>query len=406
MSNGRLVIAAVVGFLILAVVFGAMWFWIGTAPVSGAQKTSAHIEVFKTTASVAVMLGGIGALYLAARRQRTQEFQHSHAVDVAADAKEDARQRRITELYTKAVEQLDSDKAPVRLGGLYALDRLAQSDETQRQTVVNVICGYLRMPFTPPPRPKPTTLDTDVHRTPSVRPGPPSSADGDAQHQELNVRLAAQQLLLEHLILTPGDDTKHWANIDLDLTGATLIDFSLAGCSLRDATFTDATFIGEADFTGAIFAGRTKFIRAQFTSRAIFEQAQFHRDSQLFKAWFIGHASFEKSRFVLEARFDGARFDRPARFNDAQLGAAWFGAVAFFADVDFQDTTFAEGPVDFGGAARLLNAVARMEDGGSSIWPSGWAPDTAAEPISLPDFPGIWRTLRYTPLHEPPSTGN
>ena len=37
----------------------------------------------------------------------------------------DATERRITELYTKAVEQLGSDKAPVRLGGLYALDRVS-----------------------------------------------------------------------------------------------------------------------------------------------------------------------------------------------------------------------------------------------------------------------------------------
>ena len=59
----------------------------------------------------------------------------------------DATERRITELYTKAVEQLGSDKAPVRLGGLYALERLAQDNPAHRQTIVNVICAYLRMPF-------------------------------------------------------------------------------------------------------------------------------------------------------------------------------------------------------------------------------------------------------------------
>src|SRR5262249_33582048 len=53
------------------------------------------------------------------------------------------------ELYTKAVEQLGSDKAPVRLGGLYALERLAQDNSAHRQTIVNVICAYLRMPFSP-----------------------------------------------------------------------------------------------------------------------------------------------------------------------------------------------------------------------------------------------------------------
>ena len=51
------------------------------------------------------------------------------------------------ELYAKAVEQLGHEKAPVRLGALYSLERLAQDKPERRQTIVNVICAYLRMPF-------------------------------------------------------------------------------------------------------------------------------------------------------------------------------------------------------------------------------------------------------------------
>src|SRR5215472_9804159 len=52
-------------------------------------------------------------------------------------------------LYTKALEQLGSDQAPVRFSGLHALERLAQDNPAHRQAVVNVICAYLRMPFSP-----------------------------------------------------------------------------------------------------------------------------------------------------------------------------------------------------------------------------------------------------------------
>ena len=79
---------------------------------------------------------------LAFRRQHHQEI-----ATVLSDL--DATERHITELYTKAVEQLGSDKAPVRFGGLYALERLAQDNPAHRQTIVNVICAYLRMPFSP-----------------------------------------------------------------------------------------------------------------------------------------------------------------------------------------------------------------------------------------------------------------
>ena len=50
----------------------------------------------------------------------------------------------------QAADQLGSDQAPVRLAGLYALERLAHSTVEHRQTMVDVICAYLRMPYTPP----------------------------------------------------------------------------------------------------------------------------------------------------------------------------------------------------------------------------------------------------------------
>ncbi len=109
------------------------------------------------------------ALLLTARRQRYTELTLVHTT-------RDATERRITELYTKAADQLGSDKAPVRLAGLYALERLAHSTVEHRQTIVDVICAYLRMPYTPPR----------------------SSTEGlgGEAYQELQVRLTAQDILL------------------------------------------------------------------------------------------------------------------------------------------------------------------------------------------------------------------
>ena len=79
---------------------------------------------------------------LSFRRQNHQEM-------ATGLSDRDAPERLISELYTTAVEQLSSDKAPVRFGGLCALERLAQDNPSHRQTAVNVICAYLRMPFSP-----------------------------------------------------------------------------------------------------------------------------------------------------------------------------------------------------------------------------------------------------------------
>jgi hypothetical protein len=78
---------------------------------------AARIEAIKTGLGIGAGTGGGFALLLAVRRQWHQEV-------TGASTEHDATERRVTELYTKAVEQLGSDKAPVRLGGMYALERL------------------------------------------------------------------------------------------------------------------------------------------------------------------------------------------------------------------------------------------------------------------------------------------
>jgi hypothetical protein len=106
----------------------------------GTDQANAKLDAVRTGLTAGAGAGAAVGLMLAFRRQHHQEI-------TTALNDHDATERRITELYTKAVEQLGSDKAPVRLGGLYALERLAQDNRTQRQTIVNVICAYLRMPF-------------------------------------------------------------------------------------------------------------------------------------------------------------------------------------------------------------------------------------------------------------------
>lgn len=64
-----------------------------------------------------------------------------------------SQSQQVTESYAKAVEQLGHAEAPVRLGAMYSLERLAQGNSPRRQTIVDVLCAYLRMPYTPLPRP-------------------------------------------------------------------------------------------------------------------------------------------------------------------------------------------------------------------------------------------------------------
>jgi hypothetical protein len=53
--------------------------------------------------------------------------------------------------FATAAEELGSDKPAVRLAGVYAMAGLADDWEANRQTCIDVLCGYLRMPYEPDP---------------------------------------------------------------------------------------------------------------------------------------------------------------------------------------------------------------------------------------------------------------
>jgi hypothetical protein len=55
-----------------------------------------------------------------------------------------AREGQITERFTRAVEQLGDEKLDIRLGGIYALERIARDSETHYEPVMEVLMAFLR----------------------------------------------------------------------------------------------------------------------------------------------------------------------------------------------------------------------------------------------------------------------
>jgi hypothetical protein len=308
----------------MAILASTWWLLAQTHGLQGADEARARMDAIKTGLSVGAGTGGAVALLLALRRQWLNERDQAHreAVDqraqihddrVAAATEHDAAERRITDLYVKAVDQLGNDKAAVRLGGLYALERLGQNNPDHRQTVVNVICAYLRMSYTPPTavvdRPPAARPEALLAVSTSVTFGSSSDAYG-----ELQVRLTAQRILADNVnVVAP----QAWDEISIDLTGATLIDFALRG-RVMAASFTDATFYGVAQFSGATFEGTARFDRATFHGEAVFSPATlslvyfhgatFHGGVWFDGATFRGHASFTEARFHGRVGFEGATF--------------------------------------------------------------------------------------------------
>ena len=61
------------------------------------------------------------------------------------------RERRITESFAKAVEQLGSDKLETRLGAIYTLERIAQESEREYWPIMETLTAFVRehAPWTP-----------------------------------------------------------------------------------------------------------------------------------------------------------------------------------------------------------------------------------------------------------------
>ncbi|WP_143104803.1 pentapeptide repeat-containing protein [Amycolatopsis regifaucium] len=320
------------------------------------SSSSGRLELIRTALAVGAGTGAIMTLVLAWRRQWSAEH--------------DAAERRLTELYVKAVEQLGSDQAPVRHGALYALERVAQDNPDHRQTVVDVICAYLRAPYIPPadkpgarrlgglaasPR-KPRTRGALPRRNPIPSP----TADGDERRQEREVRLTAQRILTRHL--DPGDRPRRplhtfWPGIDLDLSAATLINLDLRRCHVRTATFTGATFIGWAGFSKATFTAKAGFSDATFTGNAWFSGATF-----------AGYAWFSGATFIENAWFGGATFTEYAGFEEATFGG----------DAGFKAATFGAGSWNGAWFSQFASMVGATADPSSAKWPPGWALKDAA----------------------------
>ncbi|SDD56268.1 Pentapeptide repeat-containing protein [Actinokineospora iranica] len=320
------------------------------------QTSTGRLEMIRTALAVGAGTGAVMTLVLAWRRQWSTEH--------------DAAERRLTELYVKAVEQLGSDKAAVRHGALYALERVAQDNPGHRQTVVDVICAYLRAPFTPPPD-KPGARKLGGLRAP-LRPARPawqrptptpaatSTTEDHDRRQEREVRLTAQRILRQHLQPHPPTPRSRipdrlrralrrfrrsartfWPDVDLDLTGATLIDLDLIDCAIRTARFTGATFTGNAEFSRATFTDDAGFGGATFTGDTVFSGATFTSPAWFDEATFTGTARFDEATFTGDAGFGGATFTGDAGFSEAIFASpAWFSGATFTGTAWFSEATF------------------------------------------------------------------
>jgi hypothetical protein len=196
--------------------------WLQIASALGVKdRIQIEADVLKTTAQI---LGGgalLAGLYFTWKNvQMLQEGQ-------------------ITERFTRSIEHLGSDKLEVRLGGIYALGRLARDCKKDQQSISDVLCAYVR-----------DRARWEENGAPKC-----SSIDIQAVLTLLGSQTWARDPVRPWLDLS-GTDLRGadlcWAHLETaNLTGSHLEGARLVEAHLEEAYFVNAHVEG-ADFTGAL----------------------------------------------------------------------------------------------------------------------------------------------------------
>ncbi len=188
-------------------------------PDKGDADARATLQGGLLTAAAALLAVAGGLVALDETRQANAETKRSNEASDERERLANAN-AHVREFYVSAIELLGSDKLDVRLGALYALERVANDSPADQRTVVEVLSAFVR-----------------EHA---------SQRDPAAFHRPTSDVQAALTILGR----LPSLDGVLRADLTgADLTGATLASANLAGATL-ERVILDQALIANVDFTG------------------------------------------------------------------------------------------------------------------------------------------------------------
>lgn len=113
------------------------------------EPADRHQAITDTRTGLVALLAGMGAAGGLAYTARTLRLgQENYQLD---------SQGQITDRYSKALAQLGDDKIEIRLGGIFAQERLMRDSEADQSTIMETLAAFVRQHF-------PHTLQPAVRR--------------------------------------------------------------------------------------------------------------------------------------------------------------------------------------------------------------------------------------------------
>ena len=293
-----------------------------SAPVLLAQSNLRLAFLYITGGAIAVV-----GLIETFRKNNNEKLKNDQ--DKEKNDREHLRQVRADrrERYTKAVEQLGDEKAPIRMGGVYTLVGLVDEwleDESiekyedrlkEGQVIINNLCAYIRSPF---------TLASHYDELSQANPASEGIykdkeqefyADKATLDSESDVRLSIIKEIHDRLQGSGKNTPGAWSDFEYDFSGSTFfypIDLTNSYYT-KPVNFSGSTYQALANFRGstykdvADFSGSTYKGWAYFTD-STYQWADFRGSTYQDVADFSGSIFYQKVYFGVDG--DNSSFSR------------------------------------------------------------------------------------------------
>ena len=302
--------------------------------------------------------------------KQLEKQQEQFDANAFKDRKAERRER-----YTKAVEQLGDEKAPVRMGGVYTLvglvDEWLEEESIRKyedrlkegQVIINNLCAYIRSPFT-----LASHYDELMQDTPGAEGVYQDKvqefyADKATLDSEADVRLSIIKEIHDRIQGPDKNTPGAWSDFEYDFSGSTFfypIDLTNSYYA-KPINFSGSTYKGRAYFTGSTYKGWANFNDSTYQSGANFSHSIYQSGADFSHSIYQSGANFSHSTYQSGANFSHSTYQSGANFNDStyQSGANFshstYQSRANFSDstyqsrADFSDSTY-QSRADFSGS--------------------------------------------------------
>ena len=253
------------------------------------------------------------------------------------DRKAERRER-----YTKAVEQLGDEKAPIRMGGVYTLvglvdewleEKSLSDDERfkEGQVIINNLCAYIRSPFT-----LASHYDELSEDAPSLEgiykdKKEEFYVDKAILDSETDVRLSIIKEIHDRIQGPDKNTPGAWSDFEYDFSGSTFfypIDLTNSYYA-KPINFSGSTYKGWANFRSSTYKGETYFTDSTYKDEADFRGSTYE-----------GWADFRGSTYEGWADFTGSTYETADFRGSTYQGGADFTGSTYQGGADFRGSTY------------------------------------------------------------------